>query len=68
MYFKGYIDANEIDLEVAKANSTTMEWYSSKEDLYEWCGEDVEITEILIIDFELDIDGHIMTFENIGMN
>jgi hypothetical protein len=69
MWFKGWLNATEIDIEVAAANKSVMSWYGSKEELREDCGEDADITEIIIPDFEITLpDNYIMTFEDIGLN
>ena len=68
MLFKGFIPLSGIDIDVSIANGTYADWYSSIDELLDDYGSYDEITEIIIIDFELEIDNHIMTFENIGMN
>lgn len=69
MWFKAYLNANDLDIDVAAANGTVLSWYGSKEELYHDCGEDADITEIIIPDFEITLpDGYIMTFEEMGLN
>ena len=69
MFFKGYLAASELDIDVAKANGTLLEWYGSKEELYYDCGEDADVTEIEIQQFEIELpDGHWMEFDSIGLN
>lgn len=69
MYFIAYLNANQLDIDVAEANDSVLDWFGSKEELYEWCGEDADITTILIPDFEIELpDGYIMTFNDIGLN
>jgi len=69
MDFIGYLAVNDIDLEVAKANSTLLDWYGSLDEVYEDYGEGADVTEIVICDFEIELmDGYIMSFEDMGLN
>jgi len=68
MWFKGFIPLSGIDIDVSIANKDYADWYASIDELIDDYGRSAEITEIIIIDFELEIEDHIMTFENIGMN
>ena len=69
MYFRGFLNASQLDIDVAKANGSCLDWYSSIDDLIDCNGEGADIIEILIPDFEIELDdGYIMTFEDIGEN
>ena len=69
MTFKGYLNATDIDVQVAATNGTVLEWYGSIEELIEDCGIHSDIMEISIQEFDLELsDGYIMTFEDISEN
>jgi len=69
MTFKGYLAVDSIDIQVAATNGTVLEWYGSIQELIDDCGIHSDITEIDILEFDLELpDGYIMTFEDIGLN
>ena len=69
MRFKAYIAANNIDIDVAQANGTLMDWYGSLEELYDDYGVNAEYVEIELEDFEIILDDlSIMRFEDIKEN
>ena len=69
MRFKAYIAANHIDIDVAQANGTLMDWYGSLEELYDDYGPNAEYVEIELEDFEIILDDlSIMRFEDIKEN
>jgi hypothetical protein len=69
MYFIAYLPVNEIDYEVAQANSKELEWFASKQEIYDEFGEGTPSKLIILTHLEIELtDNHIMTFEDIGMN
>jgi len=68
MRFKAYIPLSEIDIQVANANGTEIEWYASKSDIYAEYGTDCPITSIIISDLVIELDNFDMEFNTIGEN
>ena len=68
MRFKAYIPLSEIDIQVANANGTEIEWYASKKEIYAEYGTDCPITSIIISDLVIELDNYDMEFNTIGEN
>lgn len=65
MTFEAYVAVNKIDLEVAIANDTILEWYPNLEELRAEHGEDAEWSKIELVDVEIE---GLFGFKDIGMN
>tara|TARA_R110000824_G_scaffold25285_1_gene88187 strand:- start:588 stop:794 length:207 start_codon:yes stop_codon:yes gene_type:complete len=68
MRFKAYIPLSDIDIQVANANGTEIEWYASKLEIYAEYGTDCPITSIIISDLVIELDNYDMEFNTIGEN
>lgn len=68
MRFKAYIPLSEIDIQVANANDTEIEWYASKQEIYTEFGVDCPITPIIIDGLVIELDNYDMEFHTIGEN
>jgi len=69
MLFIAYVNLNELELIIAAQNKDVLNWYCSLEELYLWCGEGADYSEVFYDsnDYEL-LDGNIMCFDDLNEN